>query len=162
MASCPYFVHLARMVKDADFSRPPLLVPAMQVHLARCKFGDTLSKRIRLNKLEMCMLILEELQKTYTVASIYRAIFTKAIQQVFPNYSAPSTTVSHSASPVPAPVSGNNTLGSASQEMNPVVENPNSEQRDVQGFEIPLDLDFMSAFMDENATIDLWQTWNQV
>ena len=135
----------------------------MQVHLVQCKFGDTLFKRIRLNKLEMCMLILEELQKTYTVASIYRAIFTKAIQQVFPSYSAPSATVSHSASPAPAPVSSdNNVLGSASQDVNRVVGNLNSEQRDEQGFEIPLDLDFMSAFMDENSNMGFWQTWNQI
>ncbi|KKK21761.1 hypothetical protein ARAM_001698 [Aspergillus rambellii] len=66
---------------------PPLLIPAMQTHLLHCKRADPLSKRLRLNKLDMCILILEELQKTYTAASIYRVLFIKAIQQIFPGYS---------------------------------------------------------------------------
>lgn len=36
----------------------------------------------------MCMMILEELQKTYSVASVCRGIFGKAIQQLFPDDAA--------------------------------------------------------------------------
>ncbi|EED13377.1 C6 transcription factor, putative [Talaromyces stipitatus ATCC 10500] len=65
---------------------PPLLVPAMQMHLLRCKNAGPLPRRLRLNKLYTCMIVLGELQRTYTVASIYRAIFAKAIHQIFPNF----------------------------------------------------------------------------
>lgn len=75
--------------------RPTLLVPAMQVYLLNCKFGDALSRRLGLNMLNMCMMILEELQKTYSVASVCRGIFGKAIQQLFPDDAA-SISLTHS------------------------------------------------------------------
>ncbi|KAL7785170.1 fungal-specific transcription factor domain-containing protein [Trichoderma ceciliae] len=74
---------------------PTLLVPPMQVYLLNCKFGDALSRRLGLNMLNMCMMILEELQKTYSVASVCRGIFGKAIQQLFPDEAA-SISLSHS------------------------------------------------------------------
>ncbi|OTA03117.1 Zn2Cys6 transcriptional regulator [Trichoderma parareesei] len=74
---------------------PTLLVPAMQVYLLNCKFGDALSRRLGLNMLNMCMMILEELQKTYSVASVCRGIFGKAIQQLFPDDAA-SVSLTHS------------------------------------------------------------------
>ncbi|PKK43307.1 hypothetical protein CI102_12435 [Trichoderma harzianum] len=74
---------------------PTLLVPAMQVYLLNCKFGDALSRRLGLNMLNMCMMILEELQKTYSVASVCRGIFGKAIQQLFPDDAA-SISLTHS------------------------------------------------------------------
>lgn len=58
----------------------------MQMHLLRCKNAGPLPRRLRLNKLHTCMIVLGELQRTYTVASIYRAIFAKAIHQIFPNF----------------------------------------------------------------------------
>lgn len=45
--------------------------------------------------LNMCMMILEELQKTYSVASVCRGIFGKAIQQLFPDDAA-SISLTHS------------------------------------------------------------------
>lgn len=67
----------------------------MQVYFLNCKFGDALSRRLGLNMLNMCMMILEELQKTYSVASVCRGIFGKAIQQLFPDDAA-SISLSHS------------------------------------------------------------------
>jgi hypothetical protein len=67
----------------------------MQVYLLNCKFGDALSRRLGLNMLNMCMMILEELQKTYSVASVCRGIFGKAIQQLFPDDAA-SVSLTHS------------------------------------------------------------------
>jgi hypothetical protein len=75
----------------------------MQLHLLQCQIGDILTKRVRLNKLEMCMLVLEEFQTTYTMASIYRGIFTKAIQQIFPGYSAHTISPSHVALSIATP-----------------------------------------------------------
>ncbi|KKP07879.1 hypothetical protein THAR02_00087 [Trichoderma harzianum] len=65
---------------------PSLLAAAMQTHMHCYKFADSLTKRLTLHKLEMCMLIMEELQKIYTVASLYRGIFLKALQQICPTY----------------------------------------------------------------------------
>lgn len=62
----------------------------MQTYLQQCKFGDDLSKRMGLNKLEVSMLVMEELQEVYAVASMYRRLFTKAIDQIFPGYLAPT------------------------------------------------------------------------
>lgn len=110
----------------------------------------------------MCMLVLEELQKTYTVASIYRGIFTKAIQQIFPGYSAPTINVSHSASPLPASATENNVSGSVMEEENPVTQNSDPEQMDKVGFDFTVDPNLMSSFLDEASILDFWQTWNQI
>ncbi|OKL62038.1 hypothetical protein UA08_02938 [Talaromyces atroroseus] len=74
---------------------PPLLVPAMQMHLLRCKAAGSLPKRLQLNKLYTCLMVLSELQKTYTVASIYRGVFARAIHQIFPEF-ATSTILARS------------------------------------------------------------------
>ncbi|KAL6897484.1 fungal-specific transcription factor domain-containing protein [Trichoderma evansii] len=69
----------------------PLLVSAMHVHLLNCKSEDALSRRLSLNKLELCMMVMEELEEMYTSASVYRGVFLEAIRQLHPNYSASST-----------------------------------------------------------------------
>jgi hypothetical protein len=125
----------------------------MQVHLLHCKTGDMLSKRVRLNKLEMCMLVMEELQKTYTVGSIYRAIFTKAIQLTFPGYSTPR-----------APFRPSSVSKTAVQsESSPVeAEAPDYSQLDDGTFGNVGDGDLMNALMDEASIFSLWETWNQL
>jgi hypothetical protein len=133
----------------------------MQAHLLHCKTGDPLSKRVRLNKLEMCMLVMEELQKTYTVASIYRAVFTKAIQMIFPGYSAPvapfsSTTNAAAAAPTPASVNGavNSPMGA---------DIPDYTQSQInEGAFIADDGNLMDALMDEASIFNFWETWNQI
>ncbi|KAL7941839.1 fungal-specific transcription factor domain-containing protein [Trichoderma barbatum] len=75
---------------------PSLLVSAMHVHLLNCKSTDALSRRLSLNKLELCMMVMEELEETYTSASVYRGVFLEAIRQLYPNYSV-STAGSTSA-----------------------------------------------------------------
>ncbi|KAJ5538479.1 fungal-specific transcription factor domain-containing protein [Penicillium frequentans] len=80
-----------RLLQFAGAMTASLLIPAMQTHLQQCKFGNDLSKRVGLNKLEVCMLVMEELQEVYAVASMYRRLFTKAIDQIFPGYLAPTT-----------------------------------------------------------------------
>ncbi|KAM0253626.1 hypothetical protein ACHAQJ_007201 [Trichoderma viride] len=88
-----YFLAQGNFLSYAGPMTPTLLVPAMQVYLLNCKFGDSLSRRLGLNMLNMCMMVLEELQKTYSVASVCRGIFGKAIQQLFPDDAA-STSLS--------------------------------------------------------------------
>ncbi|KAF3391515.1 hypothetical protein F1880_007907 [Penicillium rolfsii] len=137
---------------------PPLLVPAMQAHLLQCKFGDHLAKRIRLKKLEVCMLVMEELQKTYTVASVYRGIFRKAIQQIFPNY--PDLTMHASCSPASIPVPHG---ADPTRSIFDDAENPDtSSQLRESDFGVLDGDDFMAALMDNTSVFDFWQACNQV
>lgn len=130
----------------------------MQTHLLHCKSGDPLSKRIRLNKLEMCLLVMEEFQKTYTVASIYRGIFRKAIQQIFPGYSTPvppfsspvnAATVPDTENHVEFPLEGAANL------------RDNGQFNDAL-FGVADEGDMMNALMDESSLFSLWETWNQI
>ncbi|KAJ5220564.1 fungal-specific transcription factor domain-containing protein [Penicillium chermesinum] len=141
---------------------PPLLVPAMQLHLLQCKIGDTLTKRIRLNKLEMCMLVLEEFQKTYTVASLYRGIFTKAIQQIFPDYSPPIISSDYSAIPVAALATKNDTTGVHMEEESLDTNNNRNDHLGAFGFAATDDTDFLHVLLDDSSIFDVWQTWNQI
>lgn len=56
----------------------------MHVHLLNCKSEDGLNRRLALNKLEMCMTVMRELQKTHTSASIFCGVFGEAIRQLAP------------------------------------------------------------------------------
>lgn len=134
----------------------------MQMHLHQCRLGDSLSRRIRLNKLEMCMLVLEAFQKTYTVASIYRAIFTKAIQQIFPSYSTPTISTSAAATPIPESDTENHVPGTMLEGETLDTINSGNYQLDNYGMAIAEETDFMNFFMDEGSVFDLWQTWNQI
>ncbi|RAL13070.1 Zn(II)2Cys6 transcription factor [Aspergillus homomorphus CBS 101889] len=127
---------------------PPLLIPAMQMHLLNCRTGNTLSRRLRLNKLNACMMIMEEFQKVYTVASIYRGIFAKAIQQIYPERTDenPSTSVS-----IPAAVSASAPTGAAAHPIAAV--DP----------ALGTDMDNMvDALLDESSALNFWETWGQL
>lgn len=141
-----------------EYFRPPLLVPAMQTHLLQCKFGDSLAKRIRLNKLEVCMLVMEELQKTYTVASVYRGIFTKAIQQIFSDY--PDRAMRTSCSPTSITIPRNE------DPARNLLDKPDSSgaggQLGESDFGVLDGDDLMAALMDNASVFDFWQSCNQV
>lgn len=126
----------------------------MQTHLLQCKSGEALSKRIRLNKLEMCMLVMEELQKTYTVASLYRGIFVKAIEQIFPGYSAPTTNPKPTADDI-APPHGSirrESFDLGPESLDQIAQLGGTEFGDVDGN------DLMSALMDEASIFSFWET----
>lgn len=103
------------------------------------------------------MLVMEELQKTYTVASIYRAIFTKAVQLIFPGYSVFGTLVSSASTPtlVPQYTAGNQ---NPMMQMEALGYTPFNEGT----FGIGTEGDFMDALMDETSTFGLWEGWNQI
>ncbi|EEU37832.1 uncharacterized protein NECHADRAFT_1812, partial [Fusarium vanettenii 77-13-4] len=69
---------------------PPLLVPAMHVHLLDCKSQNPLTRKLGFNKLEFCMEVMREFQKTYTSASVFCGIFGEAIRQLSPDNSGQS------------------------------------------------------------------------
>ena len=56
----------------------------MHVHLLSCKSENYLTRRLALNKLELCMTVMRELQKTHTSASIFCGVFGEAIRQLAP------------------------------------------------------------------------------
>jgi hypothetical protein len=130
----------------------------MQTHLLQCKFGDSLAKRIRLNKLEVCMLVMEELQKTYTVASVYRGIFTKAIQQIFPDYPGHVMHTSCSPTSITIPRNEGPTRNSLN---NPESLNAGDQLGDSEFGDLGGD-DLMAALMDNASVFDFWQACNQL
>ncbi|CEL10459.1 hypothetical protein ASPCAL13578 [Aspergillus calidoustus] len=127
---------------------PPLLIPAMQVHLLRCRSGNALSKHLRLNKLNACMMVMEEFQKVYIVASIYRAIFAKAIQMVCPE------TRKRDASQAP----GTTGLGDPVTQQQPL-EGQHAAAPPFPGPDLP---DMVDALMDESLPFNFWEAWNDI
>ena len=101
--------------------------------------------------------VLEELQKTYTVASLFRGIFIKALQQIFPTYAA-SSPLSHrpgastGADPV-GPHSDTGPVETASGECNPKISD---------GIDSSMPAGFIDALIDENSIFDFLDTWNEV
>ncbi|KAJ0421225.1 fungal-specific transcription factor domain-containing protein [Aspergillus carlsbadensis] len=134
---------------------PPLLIPAMQVHLLHCRTGNALSKRLRLNKLNACMMVMEEFQKVYIVASIYRAIFAKAIQMLCPE-TLPGTRNENQG---PSSAGEASTVPGGQQ---PVLEqhvSPASGQVPAPGPDLT---DMVDALMDESLPFHFWEAWNDI
>ncbi|KAF7166272.1 hypothetical protein CNMCM5623_000029 [Aspergillus felis] len=79
-----------KLLNFAGPMTPPLLVPAMHIHLLNCKSDDPLTRQLSLNKLDFCMLILKVMQDVHTVASYYRGIFSEAIRHLSSTASKPT------------------------------------------------------------------------
>ena len=126
-----------------ETDRTPLLMPAMHTHLMNCKSTDPLSQRLGLNKLNMCMMVLQELQETYVVASIYRGVFSKAIKQLCPEY----------ASSIPEDVIRPPTAEYASAE----ARNDDGEVIDTM-----ISDDLIDSLMDEASIFSLWESWSRM
>ncbi|KAJ5214910.1 hypothetical protein N7468_010589 [Penicillium chermesinum] len=54
------------------------LIPAMQIHLFDCKAGNALQANLGQNKLQLCMLILDNLRDTYWSAGVMFRLFDRA------------------------------------------------------------------------------------
>ncbi|KAE8331342.1 fungal-specific transcription factor domain-containing protein [Aspergillus sergii] len=137
---------------------PALLIPVMQAHLLNCKYANPLSRRFSFNKLDMCMGVLEELQKTYTVASLFRGIFIKALQQIFPTYTA--------SSPLSIPHQPIASLGDPIDSHSDTVpiETTNGECNQITGDRAgsSMPAGFIDALIDENSIFDFLDTWNEI
>ncbi|KAF5855950.1 hypothetical protein ETB97_008154 [Aspergillus alliaceus] len=129
---------------------PALLVPAMQTHLFNCKYASPLLKRFSFNKLDMCMGVMEEFQKTYTVASIYRGLFMKALQHIFPTYVAGSTLSHHSLDSAGASFVDSHSdtaiVATTSDAFHQLVNDKTGS--------IP---DFIDALIDQTSIFDFWE-----
>lgn len=105
------------------------------------------------------MMVMEEFQKTYTVASIYREIFGKAIQQFYSKDMTPIETANMSAVPAnalhaPVPASSGDAGGDGQQ-------NGPFETSDVNvNTEITSDL--IDTLVDETSMTDFWEAWGQL
>ena len=121
----------------------------MQMHLLNCRSGSPLARRLRLSKLNVCMMVMEEFQKVYTVASIYRVIFAKGIQQVCPEEAAETNNAAVSVSvptAAPAPAPPNVVAPSISHEL-----------------ELGTEMDGMvDALLDGSTALNFWETWGQL
>ncbi|PYH81781.1 putative Zn(II)2Cys6 transcription factor [Aspergillus uvarum CBS 121591] len=127
---------------------PPLLIPAMQIHLLNCRTGNPLSRRLRLNKLNVCMMVMEEFQKVYTVASIYRGIFAKAIREICPDRLDEHPDISVSL-PAAAPLAAR---------PDDIV---NSMTAGNPGVSTDMD-DMVDALLNESSALNFWETWGQL
>jgi hypothetical protein len=60
----------------------PLLVPAMQTHLLESRSCDQLSRSMGLHKLELCMMVIREVESIYPAAKLIRGIFLEAVERL--------------------------------------------------------------------------------
>lgn len=113
----------------------------MHVHLLNCKSPDPLSRRLGLNKLELCMMVLEQLQHTHPSSSLFRGIFLEAIHHIFPSYVAQST--------IPE-------LATSEDSLQPNVMTDGL----MAGFNIGEDA--IDALMDEVSIFNFWESLNNM
>lgn len=161
--------------------RPPLLIPAMQMHLLNCNSANPLSRRLRLNKLNICMMVMEEFQKVYTVASIYRGIFAKAIQQFYArdagvlgmssptwfavNANANANADANAGEGVPAPVPAHVAVTSVPFAVDAGAGAGAAENNLFEGdvnMNTEMTSDLIDALVDEASTFNFWETWGQL
>jgi hypothetical protein len=94
------------------------------------------------------MMVMEEFQKVYIVASIYRAIFAKAIQMVCPE------TRKQDASQAP----GTTGLGEPVTQQQPL-QGPDAAAPVFPGPDLS---DMVDALMDESLPFNFWEAWNDI
>ncbi|KAK4082753.1 transcriptional regulator family: Fungal Specific TF [Trichoderma aggressivum f. europaeum] len=120
---------------------PSLLVSAMHVHLLNCKSTDALSRRLSLNKLELCMMVMEDLEETYTSASVYRGVFLEAIRQLYPNYSG-------------SPAGAASTAGGASLSR----ATPTDDSAALPN----INDDILTTLLDEASCFNFWESFSDI
>lgn len=113
----------------------------MHVHLLNCKSPDPLSRRLGLNKLELCMMVLEQMQHTHPSSSLFRGIFLAAIHHIFPSYVAQST--------IPELASSESSL-------------PQNVSADDPMAGITIGEDAIDALMDEVSIFNFWESFNSM
>ncbi|KAJ5168039.1 uncharacterized protein N7482_003633 [Penicillium canariense] len=128
-----------RLLGFAGPMTPTLLVPAMHIHLLNCKSADALTRRVGFNKLELCMMVMEELQDTYAAAAVYRGVFLGAINELHPHLF----------------------IGSTFQ--NPDVSdasNPRVESSEAAAVPPTVSDDVLNALLDETSFMDFWNSFD--
>ncbi|KAJ4863563.1 fungal specific transcription factor domain-containing protein [Trichoderma breve] len=130
-----------KLLRFACPMTPSLLVSAMHVHLLNCKSTDALSRRLSLNKLELCMMVMEDLEETYTSASVYRGVFMEAIRQLYPNYSG-------------SPAGAASTAGGASLSR----ATPADDSATLPN----INDDILTTLLDEASCFNFWESFSDI
>ncbi|KZN87824.1 Cutinase transcription factor 1 beta [Penicillium chrysogenum] len=128
-----------RLLVFASPMTPTLLVPAMHIHLLGCKSNDPLTRRVNFNKLELCMMVMEELQDTYAAAALYRGVFLVAVNKLRPHLLVDSTL------------------------RNPDVCYPSTsrvEPPEASAILPTISEDALSALLDDTSFLDIWDSFN--
>ncbi|CAG8296202.1 unnamed protein product [Penicillium nalgiovense] len=128
-----------RLLSFACPMTPSLLVPAMHIHLLNCKSADALTRRVGFNKLELCMMVMEELQETYAAAAVYRGVFLGAINELHPHLFVGSTLQNSNV----ADPSTSRVESPEASAMLPTVSD-----------------DVLNALLDETSFLDFWDSFN--
>lgn len=106
------------------------------------------------------MMVMEEFQKVYVVASIYRGVFAKAIQQFYSEDAGPMRISSPPLMAVPevSPKVAPSTAGVAAAPDEPGCR----DHLEVPEINTELTNDLVDSLVDEASTIDFWETWGQL
>lgn len=112
----------------------------MHIHLLNCKSPDPVSRRLGLNKIEVCMIVLEQMQHTHPCSSVFRGIFLEAIRYIFPNYVAQTV------------------LPETASESSPLQEVSTDDP--MAG--ITIGEDAIDALMDEVSIFNFWESLNNM
>jgi hypothetical protein len=111
----------------------------MHIHLLGCKSNDPLTRRVNFNKLELCMMVMEELQDTYAAAALYRGVFLVAVNKLRPHLLVDSTL------------------------RNPDVCYPSTsrvEPPEASAILPTISEDALSALLDDTSFLDIWDSFN--
>lgn len=108
------------------------------------------------------MMVMEEFQKVYVVASIYRGVFARAIQQFYSEdavpmrISSPPPTAVPEVAPEVAPSSAPGGVAAAPDE-------PGCKDHlEVPEINTELTNDLIDSLVDEASAVDFWETWGQL
>ncbi|CAI7611418.1 unnamed protein product [Penicillium discolor] len=118
---------------------PTLLIPAMHIHLHNCKSTDALMRRVGFNNLELCMMVMESFQDTYSAAALYRGVFLVAINKIRHHFLIES-------SPRNADVSDPATSRVEPPESSAILPTVSD--------------DALNALLDDTSFLDFWDSFN--
>jgi hypothetical protein len=139
-------------VNRLTITSPPLLVPAMHVHLLNCKSTQNLLRRIGFNKLELCMAVMRELQKVHTSASLFCGIFREAVAQLLPGHLDESIWGASERVPPTAATTTTNEMTSNSLGY---LDNPDEMLPPL------IHDDVLASLLDESSIQTCWESMNQ-
>jgi hypothetical protein len=110
----------------------------MQTHLLESMSSDPLIKKVGLNKLDLCMMIMSQLEETYPAATLIRGLFLEAIDKV------------HSQNHQSMKLSQNDTF---------MLATPNTSDTASSDMETMFAVDNNNALLANTALFDFWDPY---
>lgn len=104
------------------------------------------------------MMVMEEFQKVYVVASIYRGVFARAIQQFYSEDAGPMRI--SSSPPVAVPEVAPEVAPSTAVAAAAAPDEPGCLE--VPEINTELTNDLIDSLVDEASAVDFWETWGQL